>query len=98
MNVRPFEATDTSRLVEVLAAVFGEYGMRFDPDGYDRDVKDVMGRYARPRGVFYTVEDGGRVVGFGGADLPRDEIAEIHRLYIDPRARGRGIGATLCEA
>jgi|SRR5579872_3662972 len=97
MNVRPFERADTARLIEVLAAVFGEYGMRFDPDGFDGDVKDVPGRYAPPRGVFFTVEDEGELLGFGGADLPRDEIAEIHRLYIDPRARGRGIGALLCQ-
>jgi GNAT superfamily N-acetyltransferase len=96
-TIRPFVAPDTPELLSVLGRVFDEYGMRFDPDGYDRDVKDVASRYAPPLGVFLAVEDEGKVLGFGGADLPREGVAEIHRLYLDPRARGRGLGKLLVE-
>ena len=95
MKVRPFEEKDTPRLVEILGRVFSEYGMRFDPAGYDRDVYEVARRYEAPLGVFLSVEDGGEVVGFGGADVQGIETAEIHRLYLDPRVRGRGLGKLL---
>ena len=94
-RVRPFEERDTPRLVEILGRVFSEYGMRFDPAGYDRDVYEVARRYEAPLGVFLSVEDGGEVVGFGGADVQGIETTEIHRLYLDPRARGRGLGKLL---
>ncbi|HVY61560.1 MAG TPA: GNAT family N-acetyltransferase, partial [Planctomycetota bacterium] len=96
--IRLFDPADAARLIEVLAATFGEYGMRFDPDGYDRDVREVERRYALPGAVFFTAEVAGRAVGFVGGDEPRPGVVEIHRLYIDPGARGRGLGARLCEA
>jgi GNAT superfamily N-acetyltransferase len=99
-TIRPYEARDQERLVAILGQVFGEYGMRFDPDGYDRDVREVATRYAAPDAVFYAAEIAGEVFGFAGCDLVRDgheSRAEIHRLYIDSRARGRGLGARLCE-
>lgn len=95
VSVRSFEPKDTDRLIAILARVFAEYGMRFDPDGFDRDVKDVAARYAPPAAVFFAVEEAGKLLGFGGADLPREGTAEIHRLYVDPDARGRGIGKLL---
>ncbi len=94
-TVRPFEERDTPRLVEILGRVFSEYGMRFDPAGYDRDVYEVARRYEAPLGVFLSVEDGGEVAGFGGADVQGIETTEIHRVYLDPRARGRGLGKLL---
>src|SRR5437763_2684160 len=96
--IRLFDPAETPRLIEVLAATFGEYGMRFDPDGYDKDVREVERRYAPPRAVFHAAEAGGRVLGFAGCDETGEHGAEIHRLYIDPAARGRGLGTRLCEA
>lgn len=95
LRIRPFVPSDTPRLVEVLRTVFSEYGMRFDPEGYDRDVESIEERYAPPEAVFYTAELEGRAVGFAGADVPRPGVAELHRLYLDPLARGQGLGARL---
>lgn len=96
--VRPFAAVETERLVEVMAATFAEYGMRFDPDGFDRDVREAATRYAPPGAAFFTALASGRALGFAGVDRPRDGVAEIHRVYIDPAARGLGLGRRLCEA
>lgn len=98
VRLRPYAKGDEARLIEILGAVFGEYGMRFDPDGYDRDVRQVETRYAAPDGVFFTAEEDGRVLAFAGGDIPRPGVAEVHRLYLDPAARGRGLGRVLCEA
>ncbi|MBI3726344.1 GNAT family N-acetyltransferase [bacterium] len=97
-RLRLYREEDTPRLIEVLASVFSEYGMTFEPDGFDRDVREAHVRYAAPRGVFFAAEDSGEVLGFAGADLPRSGTAEVHRLYLDPRARGQGLGGKLCAA
>ena len=98
VTVRPFRAEDTPRLVEVMARTFGEYGMRFEPDGYDRDVLDAATRYGGPDAAFFAAEVEGRAAGFVGGDIPRPGVVEVHRLYIDPAARGLGLGAALCGA
>jgi putative acetyltransferase len=97
LTIRPFEPRDTERLVAVVTTVFAEYRMRFDPTGFDRDLYDAGRRYAAPGAVFLTAEESGTILGFGGADTPQRGAAEIHRLYIDPRARGRGLGRLLVE-
>lgn len=96
--IRPFRESDTPRLIEVMATVFAEYGMTFEPDGFDRDVREVGRCYGPPGGAFFAAEDGARrhVLGFAGGDTPRPGVVELHRLYIDPAARGLGLGVKLC--
>jgi len=98
--LRAFRAEDTERLVEVMTVTFAEYGMTFAPDGWDADVREVAARYAPPRAAFFAGIDAssGRALGFVGVDLPAPGTAELHRLYIDPAARGRGLGVRLCAA
>jgi GNAT superfamily N-acetyltransferase len=95
LTIRPFRASDAPALAATVAAVYREYGFRFDPDGYDKDLSIIEERYLRPGGVFFTADLEGRAVGFAGADVPRPGTAELHRVYIDARARGRGLGARL---
>jgi GNAT superfamily N-acetyltransferase len=99
-RLRPYRDADLPRVIEVMAATFAEYGMTFDPDGWDRDVREIGSRYAAPRGAFFAGCDAvsGHALGFVGVDLLPGGAAELHRLYIDPASRGRGLGALLCGA
>lgn len=100
--IRAFRPGDEPDLVRIVGRVFAEYGMRFDPDGWDRDLREVERRYPPPDAAFLVAADAGgtgRVSGLVGVDLPDPpDVAEIHRLYIDPDARGRGLGARLVAA
>jgi len=79
--------------VRIIREVFDEYGFIFDLEGYDSDLADLAGRYPPPH-AFWTLEEAGRVIGCVGARVEGDAV-ELHRLYLDPRARGRGMGKRL---
>jgi GNAT superfamily N-acetyltransferase len=50
---------------------------------------------APPDGVWLVAYLNGRAVGCGGLQRLDDETCEIRRIYLDQRARGRGIGRAL---
>jgi ribosomal protein S18 acetylase RimI-like enzyme len=50
-----------------------------------------------PRGVFYLVEDAGRVVAMGGLRRIDDGVAELKRVYVRPAGRGRRLGEAIVE-
>lgn len=95
--VVPFEARHAVGVLEVIASVFAEYGMTFDPDDFDVDLRDIPGYYLAGGGWFGVIEDAGRVVGTV-AVVPREAATwEIKRLYLLPGYRGRGYGRALVE-
>jgi GNAT superfamily N-acetyltransferase len=53
-----------------------------------------------PRGTFLVAWVGEDPVGCGGwRTLPSDrQVAEVKRMYVDPKWRGRGIGAAILRA
>jgi putative acetyltransferase len=77
--------------------VFAEYGMTFDPDDFDVDLRDIERNYGAVGGVFSVLLEDGRVVGTVAA-VPKSETAcEIKRLYLLASYRGRGQGRALME-
>jgi GNAT superfamily N-acetyltransferase len=71
--------------------------MTFEPDGYERDLRDIRGVYLEGGGMFSVLVDGGRVVGTVAA-LPHEEAtAEVKRFYLDAAYRGRGWGRALMD-
>lgn len=95
--VVPCEARHADEVVEVIGRVFAEYGMAFEPQGYDADLLDIPGSYFARGGWFGVIEDAGRVVGTV-AVVPRDTTTcEIKRVYLLPEYRGRGYGRALVE-
>ena len=51
--------------------------------------------FVPPEGAFVVALLGEEAVACGGFRFLRPEIAEIKRMYVDPAARGRGIGRSL---
>jgi putative acetyltransferase len=50
------------------------------------------------RGAFLVAYDRGRPTGCGAIRRLDESRAEIKRMYVDPAARGRGIGRTILDA
>lgn len=81
-----------------------------DYQGFEAEMASLPGKYAPPRGALFVAWDGGAPVGIVAVRaLPEDSlvptdpgersaIAELKRMYVDPAARGRGIGRLLGEA
>ena len=48
-----------------------------------------------PRGAFYLVEHGDRVVAMGGLRRSEDGVAELKRVYVRPAGRGHRLGEAI---
>ena len=64
---------------------------------FAHELENLAVEYAPPSGAFLLAEEDGTHVGCGGLRRFSDGTGEIKRLYIVPRARGRGIGRLLVE-
>lgn len=96
--IEPATAADVPAVIDLIGRVFAEYGFVWQPD---REVPDLLAfeaRYAPPRGAFFVVREAGGVVGSVGVERLPEGAAELHRLYLDARLRGSGLGRALVEA
>jgi putative acetyltransferase len=62
-RIREAKRGDEVGVVEVVRAVFQEYGFTWEAEGYHADLYDLEGRYSRQGHSFYVAEDGDRVLG-----------------------------------
>ena len=92
-------------LAEIDAArgLFQEYaawlGLDLSFQGFEAELAALPGDYAPPRGGLLLAIDDDAVVGCVGLrPLDWPEVAELKRLYVTPRGRGRRLGVRLTEA
>ena len=95
--VRPAGPADALGVVELIGRVYLEYGFVYVPEVEVPDLFRFEQHYAAPRGAFYVVREGGVIVGSVGVERLDGGSAELHRLYLDARLRGRGTGRALVE-
>ena len=65
---------------------------------FDQEMATLPGRYASPQGRLFYAEVDGRGVGCVGIRPFAEGVCELKRLYVDPAARGSGIGRLLALA
>lgn len=94
-TIRPGTRDDTPGVVALIGRVFVEYGWIYDPPSEVPDLLDFDAHYMAPRGAFWVVTDGERIVGSAGVDRREPGAAQLHRLYLEPGQRGRGLGEAL---
>ncbi len=99
--LRPARDTDAEGLIRVITRCFDAYpGCVTDVDGEMPDLWAIASAYQKVGGVYWVAEVAGQVVGCIGAAAAAARPAlglgtELHRLYVDPDARRRGIAARL---
>jgi RimJ/RimL family protein N-acetyltransferase len=94
----PATAADAPDVIALLARIWEEYGFIWDPVTEFPDVFRFDAHYAPPHGAFWIMRDeAARLVGSIGVERVDATTAEIRRLYLDARLRGRGLGRTLVE-
>jgi putative acetyltransferase len=96
-TIRPGTRDDAPGVVALIGRVFVEYGWIWDPPTEVPDLLDFDAHYAAPHGAFWVVTENRRVVGSAGVDRRGPGLAELHRLYLEPDQRGRGLGEALVE-
>lgn len=79
-----------------LEQYFQELDVRFK-NGFDPDLSVAASNddFSPPRGCFIVARLLGQPVGCGALRVAEPEIGEIKRMWVAPRARGRGIGRKL---
>jgi putative acetyltransferase len=86
---------DAAGVIDLIGRVFVEYGWIWEPAAEVPDLLRWTPHYEPPHGAFFVVREGERIVGSVGVDRVGDGTAELHRLYLDPAMRGRGLGEAL---
>lgn len=95
--LRPVRDEDAQDLFGLLALCFAEYpGCFVDPHDDLADLRSPARSFAGPGEGFWVLEDErGRVAACVALALPEPRLAELHRLYVRPDRRRRGLGARL---
>jgi putative acetyltransferase len=93
----PATADDAPAVMLLIGRVFAEYGLLLMPVFEVPDLLQFDAYYTAPRGAFWVIREDTRVVGSVGVERLDVRTAELHRLYVDPSVRGRGLGRTLVE-
>jgi putative acetyltransferase len=97
LHVRSAADADAQDLFGLLSLCFAEYpGCFVDPHDDLPDLRAPGSSFDRRGGAFWVVDDErGRVCACVAVDFPEAGAAELHRLYVRPDRRGRGLGAAL---
>ena len=95
--VRPVQDSDAQDLFGLLSLCFADYpGCFVDPHDDLPELRAPATAIAQKGGAFWVAEDErGRVRGCVAVDFPEPGIAELHRLYVRPDQRRRGLGEGL---
>jgi putative acetyltransferase len=96
VSLEPFAPAHAPGVLRVIGLVFAEYGMTFDPPGFDADLLDIERHYG-DGGWFSVLTDEGRVVGTVAAIPKSEAVCELKRLYLLPDYRERGLGGRLIQ-
>ena len=97
LAIRPVRDDDAQDLFGLVTLCFAEFaGCVTDPHEDLVDLRAPASAIAARRGQFWVVEDGtGRVGGCVSVDHPTSGVTELHRVYLRPDLRGRGLADTL---
>lgn len=95
--VTPATAGDVPDVVALIGRIYAEYGFAWDPRAEVPDLFAFDTHYAPPRGAFFVLRGPDGVAGSVGVERLDERRAELHRLYLDARLRGRGAGRALVE-
>jgi ribosomal protein S18 acetylase RimI-like enzyme len=102
MVVRPVEAEDRPRLLELIKGYFAFYRTPFPAGSKMEALLDLLHRDPS-RGVQLVADADGQLQGFVSLyasidTLVADRILVMNDLYVDPSFRNRGVGAALFDA
>jgi GNAT superfamily N-acetyltransferase len=89
----PFDSTDARKLITALDA---HLASRYAPE--QRFGPNLRPEHLAPGlGTFVIARSEGTAVGCGALRLLDETTAELKRMYVEPKVRGRGVGKQILE-
>lgn len=90
---RKAENNDRTEIYRLVETVLGNYGLKMDPEGTDKDLLDLNESYFKNNGWFEIIEDQQkRIIGSYGLFKINAEICELRKMYLYPEFQGLGFG------
>ena len=101
MKIREVIRSDNPHLAIVIRRVLKEMKVPLKGTAYaDRELDNMYQAYSIPRSRYFVVEFNGQILG-GAGIMPLNKgaknICELQKMYLDPKARGKGLGTNLLE-
>jgi GNAT superfamily N-acetyltransferase len=96
---RPDEMPQVKALfIEYATEIANEIGLDLAFQCFDQELATLPGKYSAPRGTILLAELNGEPKGVVALRPLEEAIAEMKRLFVQPAARGHGLGRLLIEA
>ena len=95
IKIRECTPEDYPQIIKLIDAVLIEFAGR--PLKNRDDVGNYRDHYRERDGIFYVVEQDGKIVGTAAVRRETEDSARLRRHYIYPEYRGEGIGKRLLE-
>jgi ribosomal protein S18 acetylase RimI-like enzyme len=92
------DTVDLPAVRELLLEYAAGVGVPLDFQGFDREVADLPGDYAPPRGALLVARVGAELAGCVALRPLGGDACEMKRLFVRPAARGLGLGERLALA
>ena len=92
LRLRTATDADSPAVTALIRGVLREFRLRFDPGTIDRTLSVLEAHFRRPGRRFWVLEDRSRIIGCVAIDRRSRFVAELMKMYLDPRFRGRGLG------
>lgn len=100
VNYEIIEASSPEQIA-TIRALFREYEASIETDlcfqGFERELAELPGEYAPPRGTLLLALADGEVAGCIALRSLEDGCCEMKRLYVRPAFRGTGLGGALAR-
>jgi GNAT superfamily N-acetyltransferase len=93
--IRPALAEDIPQVREMLAEYVAWIGLDLAFQEIDDELAGLPGDYAPPRGALLVASQGAMLVAMIGLRSIDDRVCEMKRLFVRPKARGRGLARRL---
>ena len=85
--------------MDVVRTLFREYqqwlGVDLGFQNFEKELNELPGCYKEPEGAIFIAKEGGDVVGCAAIRPITSKEAELKRLYVTPKTRGKGYGKLL---
>ncbi|MCG7855404.1 GNAT family N-acetyltransferase [Flavihumibacter sediminis] len=97
--IRPIEARDNAALARIIRSALAEFGANKPGTVYFDESTDRLSElFQHPGSFYYVAEEEGVILGGAGIypthGLPQG-YSELVKMYLDPSARGLGLGRNL---